>query len=531
MNIAVSDPVSPLQATDLLPAGMISRLVRNTDRARAMEIDLKSLFREISIRAFHGRWNTIVRDLCIDSRKVTSGSVFFALEGARSDGNYFIEEAVDKGAVCVVSSRRGRAVGSVAYVEVEDVRGVMAAVARQFYGQPEQYLELIGITGTNGKSTVAALTKSLFEYGGHHVGMLGTIGHNLGLRTLPADRTTPESIDIYRMLAEVRNLGLKSVVMEVTSIGIHQKRVVGLDFDVAVFLNLTQDHIDYHRTMDEYFEVKSRIFTGESSARPKVAVINCDDEYGKRLLRSLPSDVASITFGLQPAADLRAANVALDATGSTFTVYSLQGELNLRTPLLGKFNIYNTLAALAIAQATGRDLEQAVKTISRFSGVPGRMEMIAEGQPFSVVVDYAHTEDALRNALDALRPITPGRLLVVFGCGGNRDVEKRPLMTRIVVNQADWSWATADNPRREPLRSIFDDMRRGLAGSERITFVEDRRLAIERALDFAEAGDCVLIVGKGHETTQEFSNSIVPFDDRRVAREILLSQAASVSET
>jgi UDP-N-acetylmuramoyl-L-alanyl-D-glutamate--2,6-diaminopimelate ligase len=309
--------------------------------------------------------------------------------------------------------------------------------------------------------------------------------------------------------------------MEVSSHGIDQQRVLGMQFGVAVFTNLTRDHLDYHRTMEAYFEVKSRLFSGAAGTGPKAAAINLDDPYGRKLAAAVAPGRRVVTFGESPDATVRAENVRLNFKSTQLRLVWPEGALELESPFIGRYNVSNLLAAFAACYALGRDPQVIAARLKTFAGVPGRMERIEEGQPYNVLVDYAHTDDALRNALGMLRAITPGRLFVVFGCGGNRDRTKRPLMTAAVQEFADFAWATADNPRNEALAQIFTDMRAGVTQPGRITFVDDRRRAISLALDAAHEGDCLLIAGKGHETYQEFADTIVPFDDRQVVRELI----------
>jgi len=384
-------------------------------------------------------------------------------------------------------------------------------------------MTVVGVTGTNGKTTVTHLLKH-FLNGDQRVGLIGTINYDLGARTVPAYRTTPESLDIYGMMAQMRDAGCRQAVMEVSSHGIDQQRVLGLQFGAAVFTNLTRDHLDYHKTLEAYFAVKQRLFSGATGAPPKIAVINLDDPYGEKLAKQVATDAQVerlVTFGENPRADVRAENLTLNFTNSTFRLVWPTGSTEIDSPLIGRYNVSNLLAATATAWGLGRDPHVFLSRLRGFKGVPGRMERIDEGQPFNVLVDYAHTDDALRNALGMLRAITPGRLLVVFGCGGNRDRTKRPLMVKAVQEFADFAFATADNPRSEALGQIFDDMKAGVVAPEKITWIEDRRRAISLALDAAKAGDCLLVAGKGHESYQEFSDTVIPFDDRQVVRELI----------
>ena len=500
-------------------------------RPNAMNFDLESLMLGMPVIKTSGDCCRRLTGLCADSRRVTPGSLFFALNGLRYDGNDYIAEAIDRGAEAIVSERPGRVSGSVAYIQVKNIRGTLAETARRFYDFPDRELDLIGITGTNGKTTVAWLLKYLLDQPGKTIGVLGTIEYSLGTRTLPASRTTPESLDLYAMLAQMRQADCSCAVMEVSSHGIEQERITGLGFKIAVFLNLTQDHIDYHESMERYFEVKSSLFTGKNVACPEISIINLDDPYGRRLLSLLPEGNRVLTFGTDPQADFYATDIKLDSKGSRFKLHWPDGAIKATGPLLGSYNLSNILAAMAIGYAMGFHPGELVSRLPGFPGVPGRMERVDAGQPFNVLVDYAHTDDALANALSMLRDITTGRLLIVFGCGGNRDSGKRPLMTRAVMERADHAWATADNPRGESIESIFEDMKAGITSAENITFVEERRWAISLALDSARPGDCLLIAGKGHETFQEFANSVLPFDDRQVARELLIAKNFSPAQT
>ena len=316
--------------------------------------------------------------------------------------------------------------------------------------------------------------------------------------------------------------------MEVSSHGIHQHRVFGINFEVVVFLNLSRDHLDYHHDMETYFREKIKIFNGENGPLPKVAVINEDCPYGRRLIEQLPPQVRVLTFGTSERCDFRAREVEVGDNETKFILDSLAGTHVVTSPLIGSFNVFNLLAALAVVHAQGRSISDTLRKVSSFGGVDGRMETVSEENDFNVVVDYAHTPDALRNALSILRECTSGRLHVVFGCGGDRDQGKRMEMTRVACAGADQIWVTSDNPRTESLSDIFNDMRKGVSRGAKISFIEDRRRAISMSLDAAEPGDCILIAGKGHESFQEVQYSAIPFDDRKIARELLKIKKLSV---
>lgn len=502
---------------------------RRTTRSRppapshplAMAPLLSALLPEGDIIAHRGKLERPVSGLVMDSRRVVPGNVFFALPGLRVQGTSYIDEAVNRGAVAVITDRLpSHPPAKVTFIQVADPRATLARVARRYYRAPDQALNVVGVTGTNGKTTVAHLAK-FFLQDDRRVGLLGTINYDLGARTVPSFKTTPESLDIYGMLAQMRDAGCREAVMEVSSHGIDQKRVLDLTFGAAIFTNLTRDHLDYHGTLENYFEVKSRLFTGGVGTPPPVAVINLDDPLGPNLLARLPASTRPVTYGESPSADVRAEAIQLGYKNTTFTFVWPQGRLQVESPLLGRYNVANVLAAAAAAYALGRDPASFLPRLADFPGVPGRMERLEEGQPFNVLVDYAHTDDALRNALGMLRPITPGRLFVVFGCGGNRDRSKRPLMVAAVQDHADFAFATADNPRNEALSQIFDDMKTGVTQPAKITWIEDRRRALSLALDMCQPGDTLLVAGKGHETYQEFADTVAPFDDRQVLRELL----------
>jgi UDP-N-acetylmuramoyl-L-alanyl-D-glutamate--2,6-diaminopimelate ligase len=496
---------------------------RPASRIFQTAVKLSELFREGETVAVRGPLDRPISGIVMDSRRVAPGNLFFALPGLRSDGARYIDEAIQRGAVAVATvALPAIPHAKVTFVQVADARAALACVARRYHRAPDADLKVIGITGTNGKTTIAHLLRHFLSAGGtRRVGMLGTINFDLGQRTVPSYKTTPESLDVFGMLAQMRSAGCAEAVMEVSSHGLDQKRVLGLAFAVAVFTNLTRDHLDYHRSFERYFAAKTALFTGGVGAVPPVAVINVDDPHGRQLVALVPAGVRIVTFGESADAEVRAEAIALGFKGTAFQLVFPGGALPITTALIGRYNVSNLLAAFATLHGLGRDLAAAAASLAVFRAPAGRMERIEEGQPFNVLVDYAHTDDALRNALGMLRAITPGRLLVVFGCGGSRDRTKRPLMTAAVQEVADFAWATADNPRAETISAIFADMRPGVSAPARIVFVEDRRRAISLALDAARAGDSLLIAGKGHETFQEFADTVIPFDDRQVVRELI----------
>lgn len=505
-----------LPKTRIRPADPISQ------RIFKLAPKISDYFKEGDYLSSKGDLDRPISGLAMDSRRVMSGNLFFALPGRRADGNSFVDEAIQRGAVAIVGEKMPSGTAArVTYIHVADARRALAQVAQRYFGFPDKSLDLVGVTGTNGKTTVTCLIRHLLATPVQRVGLIGTVNYDLGARIVPSYRTTPESLELYGMLAQMRDAGCRQAVLEVSSHGIDQQRVLGVQFGVTVFTNLTRDHLDYHQTMEVYFEVKSRLFTGGNGLAPRAAVINLDDPYGRQLAAIVPRHVKLVTYGESPGATVRAEQVRLNFKSTRLRLVWPEGAIEIESSLVGRYNTGNLLAAFAACYALGRDPLVIAARLKSFGGVPGRMEQIEEGQPYNVLVDYAHTDDALRNAVAMLRAVTPGRLLVVFGCGGNRDRTKRPLMTAAVQEFADQAWATADNPRTEALDRIFSDMRTGVLHPGKISFVEDRRRAISLALDAARAGDCLLIAGKGHESCQEFADTIVPFDDRQVVRELI----------
>jgi UDP-N-acetylmuramoyl-L-alanyl-D-glutamate--2,6-diaminopimelate ligase len=449
-----------------------------------------------------------VTGLAYDNRLVAPGTLFFCVPGFTRDGHAFAPDAIARGAGALVV-QRPLGLG-VPEVLVDDVRAAMAPAAAAFHGDPTASLRAVGITGTNGKTTTAFLVRGLLEAAGRRTGLLGTVTAVVGGEERPMVRTTPEAIDLHRTFAAMRAAGDEAVVMEVSSHALALHRADAIHWAVAIFTNLTQDHLDFHPTMEDYFLAKRRLFeTG-----PEVAVINVDDAYGARLAADFPG---AVRIGIEsPDAQLRATGIEGDATGTTFTA----GGIELRSPLPGRFNVLNVLAAIAAVRALGVDDATIAEALPHAARVPGRFEPVDEGQPFAVLVDYAHTPDSLDNVLRAARPLATGRLIVVFGAGGDRDRAKRPLMGTVACERADVVIVTSDNPRSEDPEAIVAAILSGCAPGADVEI--DRRAAIDRAIGMAGAGDVVVIAGKGHEQGQEFANGHkLPFDDVTVAREAL----------
>jgi UDP-N-acetylmuramoyl-L-alanyl-D-glutamate--2,6-diaminopimelate ligase len=459
-----------------------------------------------------------------DSRRVNTGTLFVAMKGETSDGNRFVDQAISSGAVAVITDS-DRKFENIAWARVAHGRRALALVSANFFGHPAEKLGITGITGTNGKSTTAFLLESILQAGGRKNALIGTIEYHVAGKTLPAPHTTPESLDLQRIFRDSLDADATEAVMEVSSHALAQERTFGIPFDVAVFTNLTRDHLDYHKTMDEYFAAKRMLFAGCGSSAPRVSVINADDEYGLKLIdfcKRQNSEV--ITYGLSKA-DFHSAKLEITPAGTRFEMITPDGEVDVRSPLIGRVNVYNMLAAGAAAYARGCSLETIAAGIARLARVPGRFERVDCGQPFTVVVDYAHTDDALRNLTSLARELvrsSRSRVITVFGCGGDRDRKKRPLMGEAAARGSDFVVLTSDNPRSEDPLAIINDAVIGLQRLNTKYAIEaDRRTAVDLAIQEARSGDIVLIAGKGHEKVQITRDGAVPFDDMLVAAEAL----------
>ena len=408
-------------------------------------------------------------------------------------------------------------------VEVENSRTALADLGAAFYGYPARKLKMAAVTGTNGKTTTTFLIKHICEKAGLHCGLIGTVRYEIGQRVLPATRTTPESLDIQDLLSQILGAGCKAAAMEVSSHALAQDRTRGLEWDTAVFTNLTQDHLDFHGTMERYFDAKAKLFeqlAGQQKKRKPVAVINTDDRYGAQLVDRLENKVAVVTYGMGARADFRASSYRMEFGGTSYQLDAKGKSYLVRVPLIGRFNVANSLAALAAAHSLGIGLREAVVSLGKSPQVPGRLEAVPAKRQFQVFVDYAHTPDALLNVIKTLRELQPRRLIVVFGCGGDRDRQKRPLMAEVVDQHADHAIITSDNPRKEDPEAIIAEVEKGFR-SNHYEKVVDRAGAITRAIELAQPRDVVLIAGKGHENYQEFADHTIPFDDIQVARRAL----------
>ena len=466
-----------------------------------------------------------VTSIAADPRRVEPGGCFVAVPGLRQDARRFIPEAVKRGATLIVTEGTPVSDVAVAQVLVPSARASLARLAGAWYGQPSRALLLVGITGTNGKTTTSYLVEALLRARGLSTGVIGTVQYVLGDERRPAGQTTPEALELQAMLALMRERGVGGVAMEVSSHALALSRADGLAFDVAVFTNLTQDHLDFHGTLDRYRAAKRRLFEllADSPKPARTAVVNGDDPSGAGMVAGL--DLPVLTFGLAAGARVRATEYASSLEGIRMTVEAPGGRLALTSPLIGEHNVMNLLGAIATGLALGLPLGAIGSALKAVGGVPGRFEQVVAGQPFLVVVDYAHTPDALERVLATARRLTPGRLAVVFGCGGDRDRGKRPIMGEIAARLCDRVWVTSDNPRSERPEAIIDEVVAGIrrAGADpgRYAAQPDRGGAIRAALDWAKSGDTVVLAGKGHEAYQIVGSDVLPFDDREVARTIL----------
>ncbi len=481
-------------------------------------MQLKILAESIPVQEVVGPLDREVDGIFYDSRRVQKNGLYVAVRGAHFDGHQFTEQAIERGASAIVVERpesHSRATSLV----VADSRVALADLAFTFFKKPALRLKMAGVTGTNGKTTTTFLLKHICETAGLRSGLIGTVRYEIGERLLPATRTTPESLDLQELLAQMAGAGCQAAILEVSSHALAQERTRGLEWDVAIFTNLTQDHLDFHQTMENYFEAKARLFTGLQSQPNKkqaTAVINLDDRYGEQLVSRVRDETPVVTYGMSARADFRASNYRAEFGGTSFQL-DARGKIYLvRVPLIGRFNVSNATAALAAASSLGINLRDAVLSLAKAPQVPGRLEAVLAKRQFQVFVDYAHTDDALLSVLKTLRELAPNRLIVVFGAGGDRDKQKRPLMGRVVDQNADYGIITSDNPRKEDPLAIIADIQKGFRSGNFET-VPDRAEAISRAIALAQPRDIVLIAGKGHETYQEFADHTIPFDDRQMA--------------
>jgi UDP-N-acetylmuramoyl-L-alanyl-D-glutamate--2,6-diaminopimelate ligase len=486
------------------------------------DVRLATLLEGVEVRSGEPAADVRVQQVTNDSRKVQPGALFVAIHGEATDGNLFAKDAATRGARAVLSGTAAPANWNreIPWIEASEPRKALAVVAANFYGRPSDALRLVGVTGTNGKTTTTSLIDSTIKASGAKTGLFGTIAYHTPQGDKPAPNTTPESVDLQSFFAEIRDAGGTYATMEASSHALAMDRLWGCHFAVAVFTNLTRDHIDFHKTFENYFAAKRRLFAGTGAGAPDMAVVNMDDEWGKKLVGV---SKRTLTYGLQNGTDLKAKKFQLSFNGLNFTAQTPNGQIQVESPLVGRINVYNILAAIGAGIGLGFSSAVIEAGIRSLQAVAGRFQRIDQGQPFLVVVDYAHTDDALENLIKTARElITKGRIITVFGCGGSRDRTKRPIMGETSGRLSDLSILTSDNPRQEDPLKIISDIVVGMQKSGGKYMIEaDREKAIKLAIEEARAGDIVLLAGKGHEDYQVFADHTIHLDDREVARKAL----------
>jgi UDP-N-acetylmuramoyl-L-alanyl-D-glutamate--2,6-diaminopimelate ligase len=492
-------------------------------------MQLADLIQRLKTKSVQGSVDREITGVRYDSRRVMPGNLFVAVRGGTFDGHSFIEQAVEKGAVAVVGEQAALSQRATVIV-VQDSREALAQLAATFFGYPSRKMKMIGVTGTNGKSTTSFLIKHLLERAGQSTGLIGTVQYEIGERRLPALRTTPESSDLQELLSQCVETGCRNVVIEVSSHALSLGRSKEIEFTVGVFTNLTRDHLDFHRGMKDYFEAKALLFESvrQSRSKDRKAIINVDDPYGQQLVARFGKDLPIITYGMGARAEFRASDFKVEMSGTSYRLDANDKSYLVRLPLIGRFNIYNSLAALAAAHAVGLDVRNAVLGLAKAPQIPGRLEAVPAKRKFHVFVDYAHTDDALLNVVKTCRDLNPNRLILVFGCGGDRDRTKRPLMGAVADQYADFAFITSDNPRKEDPEAILRDIEAGFTHKNYEKIV-DRKGAIARAIAMAQPRDIVLIAGKGHEKYQEFRDHTIPFDDVEIASRALEEHPVELS--
>jgi len=499
-----------------------SQRIASTGATAPSNTNLKEVFRGIEAALPADAANVEIRQVACDSRKVKLGALFFALHGAKADGNVFIADAVKRGAVAIATeeARPGSAPADVPWIHVSEARKALALASANFFGHPANALQLVAVTGTNGKTTTTSVIDAIVKASGAKTGLFGTIAYHTPLSDYAAPNTTPESVDLQGFFAEIRGAGGKYAVLEASSHSLAMDRLWGCHFQAAVFTNLTREHMDYHKTFENYFEAKKQLFEGTGAGVPEVAILNTDDEFGKRLAGIAKK---TVTYGLESNADITTKKFHLTFEGLTFAAHTPNGKVHVVSPLVGRINVYNLLAAIGAAQALDLSNGTIEQGIRQLESVSGRFQRIDLGQPFFVIVDYAHTDDALENLIRTARELNPkGRIITLFGCGGEKDRTKRPVMGEVTGRLSDLTILSSDNPRSEDPLKIISDIIVGLQKTAGKYLIEpDREKAIGMAMDEARAGDIVLLAGKGHENYQILADRTFEFDDREVARRAL----------
>ncbi|MBO5245063.1 MAG: UDP-N-acetylmuramoyl-L-alanyl-D-glutamate--2,6-diaminopimelate ligase [Selenomonadales bacterium] len=488
---------------------------------------LSQLLGSVDTVSVAGSTDIEIQDVSYDSRTVTAGTLFICLDGARVDGHAFAQKAAEAGAVAIIAEKEIEVPAGITVVRVNDTRAAMQEIVPRFFDYPSRKLRMIGVTGTNGKTTSTYVLRSILKKAGYRVGVIGTIQIMIEDEIVPINNTTPDVIDLQKILARMVDKGIDYVIMEVSSHALVLNRVAGCDFNVAMFTNLTQDHLDFHKTLEQYMMAKADLFTrlaDEKNCKPnRAAVVNLDDSAAFAMLAAAYG-VKRITYGIREEADVRATDIRVTGTGTSFKITGAYGEHQLNLRITGIFNVYNVLGTICAALSENISWETIIDSLESFTSVAGRFELIDGGQSFPIIVDYAHTPDGLENILKTAKEFAQGRIIVVFGCGGDRDRTKRPIMGRIAAQLGDVVIATSDNPRTEDPDRILEDVEAGilevLDDNTHYEKIADRRKAIERAITMAKADDVVMIAGKGHETYQILNTGTIHFDDREVAREV-----------
>jgi UDP-N-acetylmuramoyl-L-alanyl-D-glutamate--2,6-diaminopimelate ligase len=478
-------------------------------------VKLIELLKGLQFTVSSGDLNLDINKVEYDSREVVTGDVFVCIEGFSVDGHKYAQAAVQKGAAVVVCQKEIEGLESCTIIKVEDSRKALALISANFYGRPADRIKLIGITGTNGKTTSTYMMKSILEEAGYKVGIIGTIANYIGDRRIEAHRTTPESLELHKLFKEMVDEGVKYCIMEVSSHSLSLSRVHGIQFDEGIFSNLTRDHLDFHKTFENYYEAKLLLFKNSNTS-----IINIDDKYGKRIIKDI-TGVSQVTYSIENKADVFASNVAMHSRGIDFELNCKDSGININLKIPGRYNVYNSLCSAAACINEGIELEVIKRGLEQVL-VPGRCEIVTKNYDlgFEVIVDYAHTPDGLDNILKTAREFTENRLIAVFGCGGDRDKTKRPIMGRIGSELSDIVVITSDNPRTEEPMTIIDEIKEGIE-KENYILIENRKEAIKRAIQIAEKGDVIVIAGKGHEDYQILKDKVIHFDEREIIKEII----------
>jgi UDP-N-acetylmuramoyl-L-alanyl-D-glutamate--2,6-diaminopimelate ligase len=487
---------------------------------------LSALINSIKCIKIAGDTDIDIKKIVYDSRKVEKGDVFVAITGIKDDGSKYIPQAVDKGAAAVVLEKDMALPIDVIKVIVPNARIALAELASAYYGYPARKLKMIGITGTNGKTTISYLVESILRKAGHKVGVIGTVEARIEGKGIPTQLTTPESMELQELLSKMLKEGVTHVVMEVSSHSLELSRTYGCEFDVAIYTNLTHDHLDFHGNMQNYFKAKLKLFEklGKGYKKDVTGIVNVDDPYGKKVMTYIDGNI--LTYGVINNANLSASNIETSIDKMTFDINTFNEKFKIKTHLIGTYNAYNIMAALLCGKSFGLSYEQMKKSIEDVKYIPGRFERVKAGQDFPVIVDFAHSPDSLMKLLETVRPLIKGKVILVFGCPGDRDRAKRPVMGDIAIKMSDFTFITTDDPHSEPperiINEIEDGVKRG-GGSCGRNFlkIEDRRTAIEQAINMAGSDDIVVLAGRGHERFQDYNGVKIEIDDREAARDII----------